>query len=121
MRITDFGTSKKLQGSSSLTLHKGTPIYCPPEFLTSYLENPDQKIHTSTKHDIFSLGILAHQIFSDGQHPFGKEKEIWNNIRNGKYSINYKLIKKESSIDQIIKGKNKKLRNEINFFKLIYY
>lgn len=100
VRVTDFGTSKSLKGKSSETLVKGTPIYTPPEYI-SKMDNED-KIITSVKHDIFSLGIIAHQIFANGQHPFEGSK--FANISNGKYTIDYTLIKKDSTIDLIIKG-----------------
>ena len=101
VRISDFGTSKSLKGKSSETLAKGTPIYTPPEYINS-MDN-DDKIITSGKHDIFSLGIIAHQIFANGVHPFEGSKVV--NISNGKYEIDYKCIKKDSPIDMIIKGK----------------
>ena len=105
-RITDFGTSRPLKNNSSQTIVKGTPVYCPPEYLNILIDADDeQKIRTSKKHDMFSLGIIAHQIFADGQHPFEFNEETTKYISIGKYSINYNFIKKGSSIDLIIKGK----------------
>lgn len=100
VRISDFGTCKSLKGKPSETLVKGSPIYIPPEYINI---GNDDKILTSDKHDIFSLGIIAHQLFANGLHPFEGSSKMAN-ISNGKYVIDYNCIKKDSPIDLIIKG-----------------
>ena len=58
---------------------------------------------TNDKHEIWSLGIIAHEIFA-GSHPFQFDGFELPNILNGTYKINYLKIKEKSVIDQIIKG-----------------
>lgn len=76
----------------------------PPE-----LQTEDGKITPLTCHDIWSLGIIIHQIFTDGKHPFANEKQsgIIENILNHKFKIDNDVIIEKSSIDIIIKGSKK--------------
>ena len=108
IRISDFGTSKCLFESSQSTYLKGTLNYAPPEFHRAYTTNPQDKNIQTMKHDIFSLGIIAHQIFAEGRNPFQLEKsdiKIYSNINAGKYEINNACINKDSPLELIIKGK----------------
>lgn len=108
IRISDFGTSKYLLEGSESTSLKGTLNYAPPEFHHAYINNPNDKNIQTLKHDMFSLGIIAHQIFTEGKNPFQLEKseqKIYSNITAGTYKINNDCIKKDSSLELIIKGK----------------
>ena len=70
--------------------------YMPPEALGN-------EKFTNDKHDIWSLGIMAHEIFA-GSHPFQFDGFGHKNIVTGTYKINYLKIAEKSVIDQIIKG-----------------
>lgn len=108
MRISDFGISKCLGGNTSLSFPKATPNYCPPEVLDSIENESNEKIRPSRKHDMFSLGIICHQIFANGRHPFNTKDNIsvLSNIRKGNYKIDYVRIEENSLYDLIIKGIN---------------
>ncbi len=104
VRISDFGESKIIESQSKSTGIRGTLSYFPPELLSL---DDETKIIASPKHDIWSLGIIAHQIFADGQHPFKipNSDNLWKkNVMDGKYFINYKCIAKGSPIDLAIQG-----------------
>lgn len=104
VRISDFGEAKIIENSSDQTGIKGTMSYLPPELL--FLDS-NVKVIASPKHDIWSLGILAHQIFAEGQHPFktSTTDNLWKrNVMDGKYLIDYKYIVKGSPIDLTIQG-----------------
>ena len=104
VRISDFGESKIMESQSKSTGVRGTMSYFPPELLSL---DDDAKITSSPKHDIWSLGIIAHQMFADGQHPFKipNSDNYWKkNVMDGNYEINYKHIKKGSPIDLTIQG-----------------
>ena len=104
IRISDFGESKLTEIQSNSTGIKGTSLYLPPELL---FLNEDAKIIASPAHDIWSLGIIVHQIFADGQHPFkipNSEISWRQNVIDRNYFINYQKIQKGSSIDLVIQG-----------------
>ena len=84
-----------------MTLIKGTSNYLPPEVLIKCEKN--EEIDAALDQDMFSLGIITHQFFNDGKHPFGDKGKV-DNIKNGKYIIDYQKIKKNSELDDIIKG-----------------
>ena len=68
IRIIDFGLSKiiKPEEKEKLTTFCGTPHYISPEiFSGSYDE----------KCDVWSLGVIAYQLFSQGEYPFDGEFE----------------------------------------------
>ncbi len=116
VRLSDFGVSKRLGGSTTLSFPKATPNYCPPELLDSLESDSVEKIPPSKKQDLFSLGIICHQIFANGRHPFDSKDNVAvvGNIRKGNYKIDYNFIQKDSSYDLIIQGIN------INSLILIY-
>lgn len=71
----------------------------PPELLGRKGSN----FSTNDKHDIWSLGIILHEIFT-GENPF-KFDEFWNeNICCCRYKINYSKIKEDSQVDKIMQG-----------------
>lgn len=106
VRLSDFGISKRLGGSTTLSFPKATPNYCPPEMLDSLESEANEKILPSKKHDMFSLGIICHQIFTNGRHPFDTKDNVAviGNIRKGNYKIDSTMIQKDSSYDLIIQG-----------------
>lgn len=110
-RITDFGISvfkKSFDSGKSSTVSQdaGTESFMPPELISRKGSN----LTTNDKHDIWSLGIILHDIFA-GENPF-KYNDSWvENICNCNYRINYKKIKENSTIESIIKG---------NFFQSIF-
>lgn len=103
-RITDFGISRQKKSSevekaSFTNTYSGTEEYMPPEII-SRKKGP---YPFNDKHDIWSLGIIAHQIFT-GKNPF-QHNEFWfKNICDCNYQIDYKKIAKNSLIDIIIQG-----------------
>jgi serine/threonine protein kinase len=79
LRIIDFGLSKtiNLEEKEKMTNLVGTPHYMAPEiFSNSYDE----------KCDVWSLGVIAYQLFSQGMFPFEGDNEIqiFKAIRKGK-------------------------------------
>ena len=85
--------------NSSVTQDAGTESYMPPELLGRKGSN----FTINDKHDIWSLGIILHEIFTK-KNPF-KYDEMWNeNICTCKYKIDYQKIKEHSIVDDILKG-----------------
>ena len=80
-------------------------MHLPPELL--FIDDKYQ-FKSSAPQNIWSLGIIAHQIFADGQHPFITPncQEWRRNVIEGKYVID-PVIPKESSIYLIIQRRNK--------------
>ena len=67
----------------------------------------ETKIIASSKHDIWSLGIIVHQMFANNQHPFKipNSSASWlKNVMDGKYFIDHKYIPKDSQIAVVIRG-----------------
>ena len=81
----------------------GTQSYMPPELLN---KEDDDELIASTKHDTWSIGIIVHQIFYEGKHPFQhKDDRVTKvDILKKEYTPNYEKIPKNSPIDLIIKG-----------------
>lgn len=82
IRIIDFGLSKIInpEEKEKLTTVVGTPHYIAPEiFNNSYDE----------KCDVWSLGVIAYQLFSQGEFPFEGDNEIqiFKAIRKGKFYL----------------------------------
>ena len=77
----------------------GTESYMPPELIGRKGSN----FKTNVKHDIWSLGIILHEIFT-GKNPFKYDDFLIENICHCKYRIDYEIIKKDSDIDTILKG-----------------
>lgn len=91
--------SPDAEKSSSVTSNLGTECYMPPELLG----RKGSSYTTNDKHDIWSLGIILHEIYT-GKNPFSYN-DLWNeNICNGKYEIDYQKIKEHSIVDIILKG-----------------
>ncbi len=94
IRVTDFGIArlKKSDNASmaSLTINNiGSLPYMPPELLK---EDLDYYI-CNDKHDVWSLGIIIHQIFANNVHPFRFDNMMRKNILDGKYKIHDSVLK----------------------------
>jgi calcium/calmodulin-dependent protein kinase kinase 2 len=82
LKIGDFGISKvdiqKMKKTITSTLAGGTtPAYMAPELMTD--ENA-----TSSKVDMWALGIILYQLVSSGRHPF-EAKNFFVMMENIKY------------------------------------
>lgn len=81
LKISDFGISKELTRGVSKTrvtnVGAGTDGYRAPETYNSDV--------VSQRADIFSLGLVFYFLWSNGQHPFGNDPDMWNyNIKKNK-------------------------------------
>lgn len=101
IRISDFGESKIIKKKDDLTEIKGTGQYLPPELL---IADENEQIIPSKKQDMWSLGLIAHQLFAKGEHPFKFGRGWKVNVIEGNLQINYDNITKESALDFIIRG-----------------
>lgn len=75
MKLIDFGTSRKFDPSSKMTMSIGTPYYIAPEvFAKSYDE----------KCDVWSCGVILY-ILIVGYPPFSGDtsEEIMRNVLKG--------------------------------------
>lgn len=74
IRVTDFGLSKQIDEGLSIdpvsSPGLGTYGYHAPELLS---DSPEASVYSDT----FSLGIILFSLFSNGSHPFGKDKYKW--------------------------------------------
>ena len=108
VRISDFGVSKLTESKQNVTktMVIGTPFYLPPELLQS-TEN-SECVSTSTKQDIWALGIILHQMMAQFKHPFRHSKEWIRNVVLGIYQIDTAFIKNGTNVYKIIEGKSNK-------------
>mgnify|MGYP001810401158 CR=1 FL=1 len=100
VRIADFGICKNSNNKASRTKIIESPLYLPPEVLNQVETN---FIEPSANQDIWALGVLAHELFSKGKHPFKIPNANWN--KNVCIGID-PLIPKDSIVYKIIKGNN---------------
>ena len=77
----------------------GTEEYMPPEIIS----RKGGPYPYNEKYDIWSLGIIAHEIFA-GKNPFQFDQNLIKNICNCNYKIDYQKIQTNSLIDIIIQG-----------------
>lgn len=74
IRVTDFGLSKQIDEGLSIdpvsTPGLGTDGYRAPEM---HSDSPEASFYSDT----FSLGIMLFALFSNGEHPFGRDKYKW--------------------------------------------
>jgi calcium-dependent protein kinase len=80
VRIIDFGLSKVIQDKQKLTTLVGTPHYIAPEIFQNCYDE---------KCDVWSLGVIAYLLFSQGEFPFEGDSEIqvFKAIRKGKFYL----------------------------------
>ena len=70
VRLSDFGESRLKGTKTKSTCLRGTPLlhlYMPSELQSLF---DDTKIIILSKNDIWSLGIIIHQMFANNHHPF---------------------------------------------------
>ena len=85
-KITDFGLAKLLGDELEVESRKcGTPYTMAPEIL--FHLNPYKKASYSVKCDVWSLGILLHEMLYR-KHPFNYDKNQM--IRKNRININRK-------------------------------
>ena len=94
LKISDFGLCKEtsFQGSYSQSGINGTLHYMPPETL-ELMGRPDEFQRTRGKNssDVFAMGCVFYYFVTRGQHPFGRDYHIPNNVKrndsvfHGKY------------------------------------
>ena len=98
--IIDFGISGLANGNQKESIKAGTELYLPPEVIAG------KEFSSSTKIDIWALGIILYQMVQ-GCHPFeskdGKDNNIINNILRNKLEFN-KKIKISESLKKLIEG-----------------
>jgi len=106
VRIIDFGLSIHYDPASfgkkedrKLKSLVGTPNYIAPEIIR---QSYDEKC------DIWSLGVIAYQLFSEGEYPFDGDNEvqIYTRICKGKFY----LPEKQSETDKIDSRKSRRQR-----------
>ena len=106
-KITDFGTSK-IKASNNPLLNStvqgvaGTELYIPPELQRTM---NDELVICNAKHDIWSFGIIVHQIFANNKLPFDMQnnRNLKTNMMLGKYTVD-STIMKNSLAYEIITG-----------------
>lgn len=67
----------------------------------------DAEVIALPKHDIWSLGIIVHQMFAKNQNPFkipDSSESVIKNAKNGVYLIDHNYIPKDSKIAAVITG-----------------
>ena len=104
VKLTDFGTARFTKNQKTSTLIKGTRFFLPPELLED-CEEEEIKLYTSTKQDIWALGIIIHQLFSNLKHPFKHGKGVVFNVMNDTLKMDEDSIPKDSIIYEMIKSK----------------
>nr|XP_039262527.1 serine/threonine-protein kinase/endoribonuclease IRE1-like isoform X1 [Styela clava] len=84
IKIGDFGISEVIESKTQTVYTRkglGTDGYRPPEsFVTGF--------PTSQKTDIYSLAVIVYYVWSDGQHPFGDERDLWNHFMKNHKNLN---------------------------------
>ena len=68
VRLADFGLSVELTGTHAYIPPLGTPDYLPPERWQASLGERGVQVRQST--DIWALGVMIHQVFTQGASPF---------------------------------------------------
>ena len=83
IKLIDFGFGKYDPKNKLNNFFGGTPNYMSPEIV---LKRP----YISTLSDIWSLGVLVFKLFNN-DYPFKgfTEKDLYNSIKKGKYSIKF--------------------------------
>lgn len=103
--ISDFGLSKYLESDTmnSRTTYApsyGTYGWMAPEVLKANLANKKESVATKSS-DIFSLGCVFYYIFSDGQHPFGRQEDRNINIFQNQQCMQLFTLNDSNTIDNL--------------------
>ncbi|CAD8133061.1 unnamed protein product [Paramecium octaurelia] len=78
LKICDLGLSKISKGNGSHTVNIGTPYYMAPELIQN-----DENLNYDSSVDIWALGVIIFDFFSEEQLFFGKNiNTIFQQIRN---------------------------------------
>ncbi|XP_077972546.1 uncharacterized protein LOC120340063 [Styela clava] len=84
VKIGDFGISEVIESKTQTVYTRkglGTDGYRPPEsFVPGF--------PTSQKTDIYSLAVIVYYVWSDGKHPFGDERDLWNHFMKNHKNLN---------------------------------
>ncbi|XP_077972231.1 serine/threonine-protein kinase/endoribonuclease IRE1-like [Styela clava] len=84
VKIGDFGISEVIESKTQTVYTRkglGTDGYRPPEsFVPGF--------PTSQKSDIYSLAVIVYYVWSDGKHPFGDERDLWNHFMKNHKNLN---------------------------------
>ncbi|XP_077972653.1 uncharacterized protein LOC120340026 [Styela clava] len=84
VKIGDFGISEIIETKTQTVYTRkglGTDGYKPPEsFVPGF--------PTSQKTDIYSLAVIVYYVWSDGKHPFGDERDLWNHFMKNHKNLN---------------------------------
>ncbi|XP_077972233.1 interferon-induced, double-stranded RNA-activated protein kinase-like [Styela clava] len=84
VKIGDFGISEVIESKTQTIYTRkdlGTDGYRPPEsFVPGF--------PTSQKTDIYSLAVIVYYVWSDGKHPFGDERDLWNHFMKNHKNLN---------------------------------
>ncbi|XP_077972235.1 uncharacterized protein LOC120340067 [Styela clava] len=84
VKIGDFGISEVIESKTQTVYTRkglGTDGYRPPEsFVPGF--------PTSQKTDIYSLAVIVYYVWSNGKHPFGDEKDLWNHFMKNHKNLN---------------------------------
>lgn len=121
IRITDFRKSKIVNKESitktSSEIKENSKHL--PSVISSLYEFRDEKM-PSPSQDIWNLGILAHQIYSNGNHPFNRPN---SNLRRNLKERNYVIdpsISENSPVHQIIEGNYDEIIDNNHHFRLLF-
>lgn len=121
IRITDFRKSKIVNKESitktSSEIKENSKHL--PSVISSLYEFRDEKM-PSPSQDIWNLGIIAHQIYSNGNHPFNRPN---SNLRRNLKERNYVIdpsISENSPVHQIIEGNYDEIIDNNHHFRLLF-
>ena len=90
VKIADLGFAKDLLKDSEGSTILRSPMYMSPDIVLKHMDNNNKKYNTSV--DLWSLGVITYELLT-GSTPFlGKtSEEVFNNIKNGVYTLPKKL------------------------------
>lgn len=68
VRLADFGLTRELEGTHAYAPRLGSPDFLPPEWWTERMNERGMARRPTS--DIWALGVIGHQLFTGGLHPF---------------------------------------------------
>ena len=78
VKISDFGEAKEFEEEDNLKTYKGTKNYIAPEMKAPEMKEEDQDRRYSTKVDIYSFGVLFHNLLHSERVPSVKSGEVYS-------------------------------------------